>query len=407
MGIAAVASNFDRTKKINVCQNKKMRKRDKMKILAFYLPQFHEIRENNEWWGEHYTEWRNLKTAKPTYRGQYQPRIPMNHNYYNLTEVKTLEWQAKLAKKYGVYGFVYYHYWFEEGMLLEKPAELMLQNPSVDIPFCFSWANHTWKREWASKSDKVLRRQTYGNENEWHRHFYYLLPFFRDSRYIKIEGKPLFIIYAPKNFYRFPEMLSLWEKLAKKEGLKGITFVHQDSTYNHTAEDARSVYQYGIEFQMSKAVREYTSKSLSFKAERVLNRVANVLPFLRCKATTMHYSYDDIWNIILKTRPKDNSWFPGAFVDWDNTPRRKNRGQVCTGVTPEKFQKYLSFQIRNAKEHYHKDIIFLFAWNEWGESGYLEPDERYGLGMLEAVRKALAENGELPEKTKMKSEESL
>lgn len=367
-----------------------------MKILAFYLPQFHEIPENDEWWGEHHTEWKNLKNAKPTYKGQYQPRIPMDNNYYDLTNVKTMEWQADIAKKYGVYGFVYYHYWFEEGMLLQKPAEIMLENPSVDIPFCFSWANHTWKREWASKSDKILRKQTYGGENEWKRHFDYLLPFFKDSRYIKYDGKPLFIIYAPSHFDGFPKMLKLWDEWAKAEGLEGLTFVHQDSMYDHHNESGGNMYQYGIEFQMSKAVKEYTAKSWSFKTERVLNRIADVLPFLRCKATTMHYSYDAIWDIILKTRPNDETWFPGAFVDWDNTPRRKNRGQVCTDVTPEKFRKYLSLQIKNAKENYHKDILFMFAWNEWGESGYLEPDEKYGYQMLEAVRDSLLDNDEFP-----------
>lgn len=367
-----------------------------MKILAFYLPQFHEIPENNEWWGEHYTEWKNLKEAKPTYKGQYQPRVPMDHNYYDLTDVKTMEWQADIAKKNGIYGFVYYHYWFEEGMLLQRPAEIMLQNQSVDMPFCFSWANHTWKREWASKSDRILRKQTYGDVEEWKRHFAYLLPFFRDHRYIRLDDKPLFIIYAPRDFKDFPQMLHLWNKLAQEAGFSGITFVHQDSTFQHQSEPTGSIYQYGIEFQMSKAVKEYTAKSLSFKMERILNRVANIFPFLRCKATTMHYSYEDIWSIILRTRPGDDTWFPGAFVDWDNTPRRKNRGQVCTGVTPEKFEKYLSMQIQNAKEHYHKDYLFMFAWNEWGESGYLEPDEKNGFKMLEAVKKALEENNEFP-----------
>lgn len=368
-----------------------------MKILAFYLPQFHEIPENNEWWGEHYTEWKNLKTVKPTFKGQNQPRVPLNHNYYDLTDPKVMEWQAEIAKKYGVYGFVYYHYWFEEGMLLEKPAEIMLQNPQVDIPFCFSWANHTWKREWASKSDKILRKQTYGDEKEWKRHFDYLLPFFRDPRYIRMDGKPLFIVYAPKDFADFPKMLSLWNDWAKEAGLPGLTFAHQDSTYDHKNWENGTMYDYGIEFQMSKAVKAWTSKSLKFQAERVLNRIANVLPFLRCKATTMHYSYDDIWDIVLKTRPIDDTWFPGAFVDWDNTPRRKNRGQLCTDVTVEKFHKYLSLQIKNAKENYHKDWLFMFAWNEWGESGYLEPDEANGYGMLEAIRDALKENGEFPQ----------
>ena len=131
-----------------------------MKIIAFYLPQFHEVKENNEWWGEGFTEWTNVKTAQPTFKNQNMPRVPLNKNYYNLTNVESLQWQAKIAKKYGIYGFAYYHYWSEGNMLLEKPAEIMLENKTVDIPFCFSWANHTWTRCWA---DKTVRY--YGNKN--------------------------------------------------------------------------------------------------------------------------------------------------------------------------------------------------------------------------------------------------
>ncbi|MDR1782651.1 MAG: glycoside hydrolase family 99-like domain-containing protein [Dysgonamonadaceae bacterium] len=370
-----------------------------MKILAFYLPQFHSIKENDEWWGKDFTEWTNVKSAKPTFKGQYQPRIPLNHNYYNLLDLKTLEWQANLAKKYGIYGFVYYHYWFEEGLLLEKPAELMLRSPSVDLPFCFSWANHPWRREWANKSNEVLRKLTYGNSEEWERHFYYFLPFFRDKRYIRIDEKPLLILYNPAGVNEFPEMIELWQKLARKEGLAGLTICHQENSFDHENEQNRRYYDYGIEFQMNDAVHAFMKTSLAFAMERILTRIADVLPFLRCKATTMHYSYDTIWNLVLRKRPNGPTWFPGAFVDWDNTPRRKNRGQLCTDVTPEKFKNYLSRQIKRAREIYQKDYLFMFAWNEWGESGYLEPDERNGYQMLEAVRDALIENNEFPDYT--------
>lgn len=370
-----------------------------MKILAVYLPQYHEIPENNEWWGEHFTEWVNLKNAKPCFKGHYQPRVPLNKNYYNLTDTSVMKWQAKIAKEHGLYGFIYYHYWFEEGLLLEKPAELMLNDKEVDMPFCFCWANHTWKREWASKSDKILRKMTYGDEKEWEKHFYYLLPFFKDERYICMEGKPLFIIYRPEDFDRFPEMLGLWQKLALENGLPGICFAHQNTIYELYKED-NSPYTYGFEFQMNYAVKLYTAKSKIFAFQRIMNRVADKLPILRGKWSTMQYTYDDIWNIVLNTEPRHESWIPGAFVDWDNTPRRKNRGQLCTNVTPEKFKSYLSKQIIHAKESYHKDYMIMFAWNEWGESGYLEPDEKYGYGMLDALRDALIETNEFPEELK-------
>lgn len=368
-----------------------------MKILAFYLPQFHAIPENDKWWGKGFTEWTNVRTSKPTFKGQNMPRVPLNNNYYSLLDVDTLVWQAQLAKKYGVYGFVYYHYWFEEGMLLQKPAEIMLKHPEVDIPFCFSWANHTWKRNWANKSDAILREQTYGGEKEWRRHFNYLLPFFKDKRYIQMDGKPLMIIYNPRGVKEFPEMICLWQKLAIENDLPGITFLHQENEFDHENIPEGKLYTGGIEFQMNRAVHEFMEKSLKFQTERVLNRVADMIPFLRCEATTMHYTYDEIWNIILHEQPKGKTWFPGAFVDWDNTPRRKNRGQVCTNVTPQKFYMYLKQQIIRAREIYHKDWLFMFAWNEWGESGYLEPDQKNGYAMLESVEKALRETNEFPE----------
>ena len=367
-----------------------------MKIIAFYLPQFHPIKENNEWWGEGFTEWTNVRTSKPTFKGQYMPRVPLNNNYYSLLDVETLKWQAKLAKKYGIYGFAYYHYWFEEGILLEKPAEIMLQHPEVDIPFCFSWANHTWKRNWANKSDEILRKQTYGNEKEWKRHFEYLLPFFKDKRYIKENGKPMMIMYNPLGVKEFPKMMEKWQKWAKEAGLPGIFFLHQQNEFDHDKEEGGNLYDGGIEFQSNAAVIDFQSKSIKFQFERILNRIADKFPLLRCKSTTMHYDYDDIWQKIIDMQPRSSTWYPGAFIDFDNTPRRKNRGQLFIGVTPEKFQYYLTKQIKHARDDYKKDYLFFFAWNEWGESGYLEPDEKYGYTMLEAVKKSLEANNEFP-----------
>lgn len=365
-----------------------------MKVIAFYLPQFHEIEENNNWWGKGFTEWTNVRTSKPSFKGQYMPRVPLNKNYYNLTELETLKWQVELAKKYGVYGFAYYHYWSEGSMLLEKPAEIMLKNKDVDLPFCFSWANHTWSRVWADKTNDVLWEQKYGDENDWIDHFFYLLPFFKDKRYIRMDNKPLMILYNPKEIKEFPDMIRCWQRLARENGLEGIYFLHQQNEFDHNEQNSKGLYEGGIEFQLNRAVTEYISKSTSFAIQRVLNRIADKIPLLRCKSTTMHYSYDSIWKIVLNQMPKGDDWYPGAFVDWDNTPRRKNRGQLCTDVTPEKFEYYLTKQIYRARNVYEKDYLFIFAWNEWGESGYLEPDEKYQYAMLEAVKKSLITNNE-------------
>lgn len=365
-----------------------------MKLITYYLPQYHEIQENNEWWGKGFTEWVNVKNSKPQFNGHNQPRVPLNENYYNLTYAKDLKWQAELAKKYGVYGFCYYHYWFEGRMLLEKPAEIMLKDKSIDIPFCFSWANHTWRRTWANKEKTVLLEQSYGDKDDWEKHFYYFLPFFKDDRYIRNNDKPMLVIYNPSAISRLKEMIKLWDDLAKSNGLKGISYVYQENNYASNVNNELDLFEYGIEYQPSRAFEELNSRPSTF-IKRSSNRLADVLPFLRGKWSTLTYDYDHVWNCILHQKPINEKSIPGAFVDWDDSPRRKNRGSVCVGVSPEKFKKYLSTQIQRAKKVYKKDMIFVFAWNEWGESGYLEPDEKNEYKMLEAVKEALEENSDV------------
>ena len=170
-----------------------------VKIIPFYLPQFHEIPENNKWWGEGFTEWTNVRKAKPLFEGHRQPKIPLDNNYYNLMDDNVKIWQAKIAKEHGIFGFCYYHYWFKNGRkLLEKPAEQMLQNQEIDIPFCFCWANENWSKNWDGGNREVIMEQHYGGKQDWEMHFQYLLPFFRDKRYITVHGKPIFVIYKPE-----------------------------------------------------------------------------------------------------------------------------------------------------------------------------------------------------------------
>ncbi len=362
-----------------------------MKIIAFYLPQFHTFPENDEWWGKGFTEWVSVKNAKPLFKEHNQPRVPLDENYYDLTEIENLVWQAEIAKKYGVYGFCHYHYWFENKQLMQQPTELMLNNATVDIPFCLCWANHDWSRAWANKSREVLLKQTYGDCHEWERHFYYLLPFFKDNRYIKINEKPLFVIYMPQNIPCLKDMIDLWQKLASENGLNGISFAYQDLEYNHIKNKTSDIFDFGIEYQPNIAKKE-EMVTLKYKVIRGLNKLADKFTFLQCKQTSMCLNYDKIWNRIINKIPIDDKMIPGAFVDWDNTPRHKNRGSLFLGVTPEKFKYYLSKQIKHAKEVYKNDMLFMFAWNEWGESGYLEPDKKNGYKMLEAVKEALEEN---------------
>ena len=381
-----------------------------MKIIAFYLPQFHNIPENDEWWGNGFTEWTNVKKAKPIFEGHQQPKVPLNNNYYNLLDDNVKVWQADLAKKYGVDGFCYYHYWFNGKMLLEKPMEQMLENKEVDIPFCISWANEPWTKAWVGDEKKMLIAQEYGQEEEWKEHFMYLLPFFKDERYIKKDGKPFFIFYRPDIVPCMKEMIDLWNRLAKENGLNGISFAFQCGDYDWNNSKEADLFDYDIEFQPPYASHWLYSNdgqvvALLKKWRRLLAGWAGkkfgidlyrygTARYKKITGQTIA-NYDAMWKKIIDAKPVRNNSIPGAFVKWDNTPRHGDRGQVNVG-TPEKFKYYLSKQIKHAKNDYHEDMIFMYAWNEWAEGGYLEPDEDDKYGYLEAIKAALEENNEFP-----------
>lgn len=369
-----------------------------MKTIAFYLPQFHTIPENDEWWGKGFTEWTNVKKARPLFEKHYQPRVPLNNNYYNLLDVNTMMWQVEIARKYGLYGFCFYHYWFNGKMLLEKPVDNYLKHRELDFPFCLCWANENWTNGWAGKEPKILIAQDEGTEKTWKEHFEYFLPFFQDERYIKENGKPLLVIYKPDLFPHINHMMKLWNEMARENGFPGLIFAAQLAP-----EDIEeSCFDLHIEYQPTNVYVEMTKSKNCFirAAKKVLKKgISRVFKFdIEGKKIQKlaRYSYDDMWKKILNIEVKNIKQIPGAFVDWDNTPRKKERGYVIEGASPEKFKKYFSLQIKNAKEKYKKDYIFIFAWNEWAEGGYLEPDEKFQYGYLEAIRDALVENGEMP-----------
>lgn len=379
-----------------------------MKIIAFYLPQFHNIPENSEWWGEGFTEWTNVKKAKPLFENHAQPRVPLNNNYYDLLDDAPKIWQAKIAKEHGIYGFAYYHYWFGGRMLLEKPMEQMLANKDIDIPFCISWANETWTKAWIGNERKVLILQKYGDKAEWVEHFNYLLQFFKDDRYIKIEGKPLFIIYRPEVIHCLREMLDCWSEEAQKNGFPGMSFAYQTNDFNNIPDKDDSIFDYDIEFQPILAVHNMNKEKFKFlrQCKRKISRFVESrmgMDIDRLGRNTinkiMNYnriSYDAVWKEILRMEPSSKKSIPGSFVGWDNTPRYGERASVYVGDSPSKLKSYMSSQIKNAKNKYHSEYIFMYAWNEWAEGGYLEPDTRFGFGNLRAIRDALIENNEFP-----------
>ncbi len=382
-----------------------------MKILAFYLPQFHNIPENDKWWGDGFTEWTNVKAAAPIYEGHHQPKVPLNNNYYDLLDDNVKIWQTNIAKEYGIYGFCYYHYWFNGRLILEKPMEQMLANPNIDIPFCICWANEAWTKSWAGKKT-VLLPQTYGDKREWKQHYDYMLPFFRDSRYIKDNGRPLMVIYRPQVIDRVKEMTEYWNSLAAESGFKGLKLMCLTDNLLLENREVYDPFENIIEWQPNAA--KFNNKSSgnhlisSLKALRRrtfthLERLTGIDfrswdPAAKFKQKQLSLmSYDEVWNTINNINPISSKNIPGAFIRWDNTPRFHENGSVIAGETPEKFYKYMKKQILHARNAYNSDMIFFYAWNEWAEGGYLEPDEEYGYEYLEALKRALIETDEFPE----------
>lgn len=363
-----------------------------MKIIAFYLPQYHTFPENDKFWGKGFTEWTNVKRAVPLYKNHYEPREPLNDNYYNLLDPKTFAWQIELAHKYGIYGFCFYHYWFSGKILMKKPMEMFLENKEYKQHFCISWANETWSRRWNGSEQDILIRQDHGDEKEWREHFYYLLPYFKDNRYILDKGKPLFILYKPEIFPKYLEMFELWNNLAIKEGFPGMSFAIQSAIWNNSDEYDHSKVDYRIMFEPGFTGLRH-KHSVKFKLEHIKCRAFELI---NTKLKSEPISYKSFCEDILDRHVSSEQYIPGMFVNWDNTPRKGEHGSTTLGNTPELFEKTFSKLIRKNREEYHKDMIFINAWNEWAEGCYLEPDKKYGYAYLEAVRKALIENNEMP-----------
>lgn len=365
-----------------------------MKIIAYYLPQFHETEENNRWWGKDFTEWTLLKQAKKIYPKHRQPRIPLDYNYYDLTDVHTLQWQAKLAKEYGIYGFCIYHYWFQGKLLLQKPLELLLNSPEIQIHYCICWANEDWTNGWISNTPDILLKQTYGRTEDWTAHFIYLLPYLKDERYIRINGKPLIVLYHPEKIPDLSAMLKCWKELALENGLPGICIAsqHPDALIENDHEFS-SLFDYQIEYQPDIAGMHvepwyyYFFKYFHLMLDFIFQTdYFTNTKFLR---PLVLKDYIKTWEYIIHMYPPNTKRIPGAFVDWDNTPRKGKRGSAYSGVSPELFYKYLKKQIIHSLEVYKQDFLFLFAWNEWSEGGYLEPDMKTKYHYLNSVKQAL------------------
>ncbi len=351
-----------------------------MKIVSMYLPQFYESEENNEWWGKGYTDWVAVKRAMPIFKGHNQPREPLGDRYYNLLEKETLIWQLKLMKKYNIYGQCFYHYWFKNGKrILDKPAENLLKWKDIHMPFCFSWANESWVRSWSAIVDSnvwaqkfepsktgaegngVLLEQGYGGKSAWKQHFDYLLPFFKDERYIKIHGKPVFMFYRSDNIPCLTEMIDCWNQWGKDSGFPGIYCIGGNAS-SKRALDAVYFHATGSMFPPN-----------YYKTDKSVRTI----------------SYEEVWKyIIAQGKMSEKGTYIGGIVDFDTTPRKGKNGVVITGCDSSIYEKYLK-KLLNINEKLGSEITFINAWNEWGEGMYLEPDKKNSFAFLSATKRAL------------------
>lgn len=340
-----------------------------MKKFAYYLPQFHEIPENNKWWGKGFTEWTNVKRAKPLFKGHVQPVHPMDDNYYDLTNPETLQWQAKIANSYGIDGMIFYHYYFCGKKLLEKPAELLLKRIEIPMGFFFCWANHSWYRSWEG-SKELLLEQSYGSRKDWEKHLEYLLPFFRDERYEKKDNKPLLMLFDP-DFPEKDEMVEFFDETCKENGFSGIYIIESKQSY--------SLDQTGSVLHS----REPNSSFKTFKYSK-LNSCYRIKNYIGKKLHNwLSYKFIEKYNgnKLLKLAAKQNyeGIIPGLCFEWDNTPRHGYRGFVITPPSKETFFSYMDSICDS-------DYLFIDAWNEWCEGMVLEPTEENGYKYLEWIK---------------------
>lgn len=379
----------------------------KARVIAYYLPQFHPIPENDEWWGPGFTEWTNVAKAKPRFKGHIQPRIPADLGFYDLRLPETREKQAEMAKAAGIEGFCYYHYWFGNGkQLLERPFNEVVESGKPDFPFCLCWANHTWGgTTWTNASMKaekmIFMEQTYPGEEDNKQHFYSLLQAFRDKRYITVDGKLLFAIYDPFSFDGVEMFIKQWRELAEKNNLPGFHFVgllqssslvsyieakkKKSNKEDDVLERVDRIRNMGFDAVVTDS--KYRAQLLSKGAFRVA--LHSILTKKIGIEYTDRYKQVEINKHLFLEADKKENIYPTIFPNWDRTPR-SNNDAILVDSTPEVFKDCLLKvqSIIENKDPEHR-LVFLKSWNEWGEGNYVEPDLQYGRGYLNALKETL------------------
>jgi len=351
------------------------------RLIAFYLPQFHPIPENDEWWGKGFTEWTNTAKARPLFRGHMQPHIPADLGFYDLRLPETRIAQADMARQYGIEGFCYWHYWFAGKRLIERPFNEVLASGEPDFPFCLGWANQTWSGIWHGDPNRILIEQTYPGVADYTNHFNAILPALADNRYMRVDGKPLFVIYCPWELPNPREFTDCWRSLAEKAGIGDLFFVGrapEDWIPQDHGFDGSFTWRSYVSARSARPMHVILDKT----RERIAGRVKR---YFSPKPTVLQYR--DVVERAFLLEPNRPDRFPVVVPNWDNTPRSGTRGLVFRNSTPELFGDYLRTAItRVADRDPQQRIVFVKSWNEWAEGNYLEPDTEYGHAYLEVMR---------------------
>lgn len=367
-----------------------------IKIITFYLPQYHSIPENDLWWGKDFTDWINVKKSKPRYLGHYQPHIPSELGYYDLSDENIRIKQADLASEYGISAFCYYHYWFNGKMLLEKPFNEVLKSGKPDFPFCLCWANENWTRRWDGLDSEILMKQDYVKYDA-EEHIKWLSDAFKDNRHIKINGKPLFLIYNLSSIPDSKSIIDKWRVLIKKYGFDDIYLCSVQSIHNKLSES--ETIQSGIdaivEFIPSSEgkVPKKVSGLPRYFTFRLINKLIEIFKlskFIKKLPVTIIHDYKK-FSVMRMNKSYTEKTFPCVIPSWDNSARKRVSASY-QNENPELFKKWLirSFQKVVSYEN-EEQIIFINAWNEWAEGCHLEPDQKNGRMFLNAVKEALNE----------------
>lgn len=378
---------------------------NKIKFLAYYLPQYHPIPENDAWWGKGFTEWTNVAKAKPLFEGHYQPRFPSDLGYYDLRVPEVRQQQADIAKEYGVDGFCYYHYWFGNGKLvLERPLKEVIESTQPDFPFCVCWANETWRGIWFGGKDKeILIEQEYPGKQDYLDHFNYLLDAFKDQRYIRIDGKCLFNVYMPTEIPDLPLFVTTFRECAKESGIGDLYLLATRCPENW---DAKAYGFDGVVGSQFSSLRYVTGDKYSKRTliKRVVNRIKR--KFVSDNQFNLNFEqrekplildYKDACKYLLPTKKYPWDYFPCVIPDWDNTARAGYKSLIFHNSTPEFWQKHLENACDYVSDYEEEQqIVFIKSWNEWAEGNYLEPDSKWGYDYLEELKRVKEHfNGDL------------